>query len=295
MDVFSLLRLCDVCSRMAKAAENQPATTNQLTPSAPNAPPPGTASYSAQTDGVNIHFNNILYFNPEEPTATDSGQIDSHKNIYERVDDEPKEFRYYDQLSASPNGAAAAAAAAGIYEVVRDDVEFAASDDRSGDAGNVYDTIDDEPPTSLTSSTSALPSPLRSPTEADRVYLHVQPRSSSETSPSEPASPLQPQSSALVLNDNALYKSTQSPTHSSSPPPAAAAAGVYVPMGLPHRRNSSASPSLSEPTPPSLTPAEPDNVYVEPTNLTNDVPCSYELAERAQAKPAEGACANNEC
>jgi len=224
-----------------------------------------------------MQFDNKMYLNAEEPPAINNGPADSTRNIYETVQDVPTATPFtYEHLSTSkpsqsaspPNAASAAAAAAAVYDVIKDDdVDFAATNDSS----NVYDTIDDAVPTP--SQTSSPPtSPQRSPTDADSVYLHVPAQSSSTSTPSEPSSPAEP------------------------PTAVAAAASFYQPMtGQQQLDNSSASPSSSSPptveyynTALTESAREPDNVYLEPTKLTDDVPCSYEL-ERVPRKPSDGA------
>lgn len=200
-----------------------------------------------------------MFFTAEEPTATNREQADINRNVYETIEDVPPKPTY-DCLSTStpkpsqPQSPPKAAAAAAIYDVIKDDVHFAATSDSNGNAGNFYDTIEDVPTTSLTSSTRQPPG--QSLTGADSVYLHVQPRSSSTSAPSEPT---------------LLSPSLAEP---------AAATDFYVPMDRAHLESSSASPpSPSQPTPPpSQSPPEANNVYIRPSTSNGDVrPCSYEL------------------
>ena len=187
------------------------------------------------------------------------------------------------------------AAAAAIYDVVKDDVDFAATNDSSQNVGNFYDTIDDVP----TASTSTPPQ-RQSPAEADSVYLHVQPRSSTAAStssqlPSPPQSPPEtdddyPHRTNLKNDVPCLYELERVPAKSSDRAEPATAASLYESMDRPHLESSSASPSTSSPPPPQ-SPPDADNVYLEPRNTTNDGACFYEL-ERVPTEPSDSAYAN---
>ena len=293
------IRLCDIYiySKKANDSKNQLPITSPSSSASSSSPPLLAVAFCVDTETLDLQASDNLYDDLEKRTEIDDQQDNSCKNvgnIYDSVDSVPTKpqslFASASQPTLlSPSAPEAAAAAAAVCSSIAADsvnseadkqpnnsqVQLTTIDDPQNRVSttvfNIYDSIDDVPTTSQTSfvsSPSSQPTPL----------------------PPSPPKAAAEASFSVVDADNVHIQSSDSHDYHH-----------YAPMTSQCSSASSPSqPSLLPPSAPEAAAAaaaasstvDADNVYLQPSNSVDDVPCFYQIDIVPNTKPNDSAYDN---